>query len=111
MNEDEKVLTCGYGFMRTTEDNKLKLLSLLRTGFYDQTWDENLVEANVFIFWTYEIGVLSNFIKSGISGSSNTPSGILDFLESYEPCPLKLIKNVKTGKLRLEITCDLNDGV
>lgn len=108
MNEDKKVLVCGYGFLRTTNDNQLKVLSLSKNGFYEQNWDDKLNIENVFIFWTHEINQLVNFIR-GICLKNPQSDEIYSNISLYEPCPLRIIKDTITKKLRLEITNELNE--
>lgn len=107
MNEDEKVLVCGYGFLRTTDNNQLKVLSLSKNGFYEQNWDDKLDTENVFIFWTHEIDQLTYFIKGFCLATQ--PNEIYSNISLYEPCPFRIIQNIVTKNLRLEITNELSE--
>lgn len=108
MNEDEKVLACGYGFLRTTDNNQLKVLSLSKNVFFEQNWDDKLNTENVFIFWTHEIYQLINFIKGNCLENPHS-NEIYNNISLYEPCPFRIIQNTITKKLRLEITNELNE--
>lgn len=100
MEEKEEVLVCeGYGFL----GEKLEILCL--SG--NKLFSVNLKDASptdVLISWSYslkttmEILYFSNkFEILDVSVNQDSPHSY------YEPCPLKLYKNISTGEYRLEI--------
>ena len=96
---DLEVIASGYGFLSNTKDGKVKVLSISMSNIYEQVWDDNLQAKDVFIFWTYEIDKLINFIKASLLDRES----LINVISSYEPCPLSLVKNKLTGDLTLHI--------
>lgn len=100
MEDKDEVLICeGYGFL----GQKLEILCLSGNRLFSVCL-KDAIPTEVLISWshnlrtTMEILYFSNKFKElDFSVNQSDPHVY------YEPCPLKLFKNVKTGEHRLEI--------